>query len=396
MTRLQMISMNFHVFHEASGRVSLLKAQKISQPRALLAKIAITFVAAQRTGTNSINRMTSDASDDPMHLFFSHEQDVDLFKVLGLDRDDNPSPEHIRKAYRRLALMYHPDKAALHGNNAEKVALRFQQIGFAYTVLSDSKRRKRYERTGSTSDSVWDSDEPVDWNEYFKSLWTGEVNAKSLSEFQSAYQGSEEERQDILQAYRDHRGSLEGIFSAVPCSNILDDEERFVEIVNAALHANELHETRAWTQLSSSTKGPKIRKTLRDKARSEASEAEAYAKELGVWDDLFGQRRRRSGMVSDSSQQSTSESAPAHADGTQRSVNEKSSSRETDRSTNDPPASTAADNNNDEDVDVAGLREAMRAKAAKRASSFDDMISRLENNHTRLASRSKKRRHAPS
>ena len=74
-----MISMNFHVFHEASGRVSLLKAQKISQPRALLAKIAITFVAAQRTGTNSINRMTSDASDDPMHLFFSHEQDVDEF-----------------------------------------------------------------------------------------------------------------------------------------------------------------------------------------------------------------------------------------------------------------------------------------------------------------------------
>ena len=148
MTRLQMISMNFHVFHEASG-VSRFSRHKISQPRALFAKIAITFVAAQRAGTNSINRMPSDASDDPMHLFFSHEQDVDLFKVLGLDRDDNPSPEHIRKAYRRLALMYHPDKAALHGNNAEKVALRFQQIGFAYTVLSDSKRRKRYERTGS-------------------------------------------------------------------------------------------------------------------------------------------------------------------------------------------------------------------------------------------------------
>ena len=145
-----------------------------------------------------------------MRLFFS--EDVDLYEVLDVAHD--ASADSIRKAYRRLALTYHPDKAAQHGHDAEAVARKFQQVGFAYSILADEKRRKRYDATGSTSDSIWDSDEPVDWNEYFKTLWTGEVNAKTLDEFKASYQHSEEERNDILQAYRDHEGSLEGIFAA--------------------------------------------------------------------------------------------------------------------------------------------------------------------------------------
>ena len=49
----------------------------------------------------------------------------------------------IRKAYRRLALQYHPDRNA--GPDQEACKVKFQQIGHAYEVLSDERRRKEYD-----------------------------------------------------------------------------------------------------------------------------------------------------------------------------------------------------------------------------------------------------------
>jgi molecular chaperone DnaJ len=53
------------------------------------------------------------------------------------------SDEEIKKAYRRLAQQYHPDKA---GGNAEK----FKEINEAYQVLSDRQKRAQYDQFGST------------------------------------------------------------------------------------------------------------------------------------------------------------------------------------------------------------------------------------------------------
>mmetsp|Transcript_26557 Transcript_26557/g.76695 ORF Transcript_26557/g.76695 Transcript_26557/m.76695 type:complete len:292 (+) Transcript_26557:100-975(+) len=52
----------------------------------------------------------------------------------------------IRKAYRRLALQYHPDRNAGGDlENQEQCKIKFQQIGHAYEVLSDEQRRKQYD-----------------------------------------------------------------------------------------------------------------------------------------------------------------------------------------------------------------------------------------------------------
>jgi molecular chaperone DnaJ len=66
----------------------------------------------------------------------------DYYEVLGLGR--TASEEELKKAYRRLAIQYHPDR-----NPGDKTAEeRFKEINEAYQVLSDPERRAQYDRYG--------------------------------------------------------------------------------------------------------------------------------------------------------------------------------------------------------------------------------------------------------
>ncbi|HEU5118220.1 MAG TPA: molecular chaperone DnaJ [Isosphaeraceae bacterium] len=66
----------------------------------------------------------------------------DYYEVLGIDRDS--SAEAIKKAYRQMALKYHPDR---NPGDAE-AETRFKEAAEAYEVLSDQSKRQRYDRYG--------------------------------------------------------------------------------------------------------------------------------------------------------------------------------------------------------------------------------------------------------
>jgi len=65
----------------------------------------------------------------------------DYYDVLGLPR--SVSGDDIKKAYRKLAMQYHPDKNKDNGAEA-----KFKEINEAYEVLSDEKKRAAYDRFG--------------------------------------------------------------------------------------------------------------------------------------------------------------------------------------------------------------------------------------------------------
>ena len=66
----------------------------------------------------------------------------DYYEVLGILK--SASSEEIKKAYRKLALKYHPDK-----NKGDKTSEgKFKEASEAYHVLSDKGRRKNYDQFG--------------------------------------------------------------------------------------------------------------------------------------------------------------------------------------------------------------------------------------------------------
>ena len=72
----------------------------------------------------------------------------DYYSTLGVSRD--ASAEDIRKAYRDLAIKYHPDK----NPDDETAKKKFQQVQTAFDVLDDSSKREMYDRYGSSFEQM--------------------------------------------------------------------------------------------------------------------------------------------------------------------------------------------------------------------------------------------------
>jgi curved DNA-binding protein len=97
--------------------------------------------------------------------------DSDYYKILGVDK--KAGSEDIKKAYRKLALKYHPDRNP--GN--KEAEERFKKISEAYAVLSDQDKRNQYDNFGSDTFKQRYSQEDIfknfDINEILRDLGFG-------------------------------------------------------------------------------------------------------------------------------------------------------------------------------------------------------------------------------
>src|SRR3989338_364969 len=83
----------------------------------------------------------------------------DYYKILGVEK--NASAEEIKKAFRRLAHQYHPDKKS---GNEEK----FKEVNEAYQVIGDPEKRKKYDQFGSDFEQQGGFGSGMSWDDFMR------------------------------------------------------------------------------------------------------------------------------------------------------------------------------------------------------------------------------------
>lgn len=203
---------------------------------------------------------------------------IDPYAVLGLETE--ATDEDVRRAYRKLALKHHPGNCSLKPSHlnltspsdkapeSEKSTAnqKFQEIAFAYAVLGDTHRRKRYDLTGSTSEVV-DDDQDFDWLSFYREQFEDLVNQQSIQKISDDYKGSTEERNDLLKAYTRGKGDLNFIYENVLLSDILVDDSRFRTILDEEIAAGNIESLPAYAKETDSTreKAQSIERKRREK-----------------------------------------------------------------------------------------------------------------------------------
>ncbi|KAF2651328.1 DnaJ-domain-containing protein [Lophiostoma macrostomum CBS 122681] len=166
---------------------------------------------------------------------------IDPYAVLGLDTE--ATADDVKKAYRKLALKHHPDKVA--ESDKADAHRKFQEIAFAYAVLSDEQRRKRYDLTGSTAEVV-EGDADFNWHDFYRAMFDDVVTEENIKRVTIDYKGSAEERRDLSKAYNVFGGNLDAIYESVMLSDILEDDDRFRSILAEEIEKGNLESLPAY------------------------------------------------------------------------------------------------------------------------------------------------------
>ncbi len=103
----------------------------------------------------------------------------DYYKILGVER--TAGKDEIKRAYRKLALKTHPDRNPGNAKSEE----RFKEINEAYQVLSDPKKRSRYDQLGESYSEWQQGGAPAggfNWEDWFAQSPSGNVRVGGLED----------------------------------------------------------------------------------------------------------------------------------------------------------------------------------------------------------------------
>lgn len=228
-----------------------------------------------------------------------------LYEILNINKDSDASV--IKRAYYKAALRYvsaahshakvfpvftcifemqHPDKAG----DAPDATEKFQTLSFVYQLLSDEEKKAVYDRTGSIEEATESG--AVEVSDTWYGIWRNvfpSFTKEDILSFEKEYRGSDEEAEDVINAYVLNEGDMDGIITCVMCSRD-EDVPRFVSIIHAALESKKVDEYPAFTEIYGASsrdqtteqkkKAEAAAKKRAQATKKEAKEAEEYLEEL--------------------------------------------------------------------------------------------------------------------
>uniref|UniRef100_UPI00358F7504 uncharacterized protein isoform X2 n=1 Tax=Myxine glutinosa TaxID=7769 RepID=UPI00358F7504 len=200
----------------------------------------------------------------------------DLYTVLSVGRD--ASDADLRRAYRRQALLVHPDRAG--AAERQTATASFQVLSKVHAVLIDKEHRALYDEQGIVDEENDTITQDKDWDQYFRLLFK-KITVADIRAFEETYRESEEERDDLRKAYLDSQGDMDKILATVLCARI-EDEPRFVIFLETSIKAGDLPTYPAFRKESK-----RKREARRRRSRSSGSRRNCK-RDWSRWDrDLF-------------------------------------------------------------------------------------------------------------
>ncbi|KAL7676407.1 hypothetical protein ACOME3_002660 [Neoechinorhynchus agilis] len=165
----------------------------------------------------------SDLVDECEELFKTRN----LYIVLGLPSKDVSMAE-IRRAYYKSALANHPDK--VEESKKSEANQKFILINRVYNIIGNVSKRADYDRTGCINEDV------SNLNCDYRSVFTARVTVDEIRDFERFYRFSQEEKNDVIRLYEQHKGDWDRISEFLLLYRI-EDDDRYKEIAKANVEA---------------------------------------------------------------------------------------------------------------------------------------------------------------
>ena len=203
----------------------------------------------------------------------NNPESPNLYSLLGVEK--TASNAEIKKAYRRLVFLYHPDKNKTDPNAGAK----FANITKAYKILSNPESRRIYDETGDYDDEDEGKINIQETLNYFRKIYS----PKDIESFEKKYINSKDEEEDLINFYKSNDGDIRKILEWIPFSKN-EDVERYIKIYEKILKKKKLNKTKKFEESKNKVQLIKI----------DAEEAKEAEKEMDILTKaIVGKKRKR-------------------------------------------------------------------------------------------------------
>ena len=203
----------------------------------------------------------------------NNPESPNLYSLLGVEK--TASNAEIKKAYRRLVFLYHPDKNKTDPNAGAK----FANITKAYKILSNPESRRIYDETGDYDDEDEGKINIQETLNYFRKIYS----PKDIESFEKKYINSKDEEEDLINFYNSNGGDIKKILEWIPYSTN-DDVQRYIKIYEKLFKKKTLTKTKKFDETKNKV----------ELLKEDAEEAKEAEKEMdNLTKAIIGNKRKR-------------------------------------------------------------------------------------------------------